>query len=111
MARSQAEVRAGFERGLPIVNPESKRHATGAVLEMFLSPAQSKRARVAYPQQGKKKVRVVVNGRHARFRGLDKRELTRAVATWQEQPHVLVGMKHGFQAHRRSERGGIASSR
>lgn len=111
MARSQAELRAGFERGLPIVNPEPKRYATDAVLEMFLSPAQAKRARVAYPQQGKKKVRVIVNGRHARFRGLGKRELTRAVAAWHEHPHVLIRMKHGFRAHRYSEIGGLAASR
>jgi hypothetical protein len=54
MNRSQAELRASFEQGVPIVNLERKRHATGAALGLFLSQEQSKRARVAYPKEAKK---------------------------------------------------------
>lgn len=106
MNRSQSELRSAFDRGVPIVNPERKRHATGAVLGLFLSAEQSRHAKVLYPKQSGKQARVIIDQRHRRYRGLGKRKQTRILTAWKQEPHVLVRMQRGFIAQTRSKRAG-----
>jgi hypothetical protein len=49
-------------------------------------------------------VRVIVNGKHPKYRRLNKRRLTRAVSDWRRQPHVVIGMRGGFDTRFRSGR-------